>query len=70
MRTTARGRLCCDGACDQLSSYLDGELSERQRARLDQHLAWCPSCRRILTNLGRTMAGLRRLGKRAVTHER
>lgn len=70
MRIRARATLCCSGARDRLSSYLDGELSERERGRLEQHLSWCPSCRRMLTNLRRTVAGLRRLGKRAVTQER
>lgn len=43
-----------------LSDYLDGELGE-ERAAVERHLRWCPNCRRMLGNLGRTVTGLRRL---------
>ena len=38
----------------------DGELGE-ERAAVERHLRWCPNCRRLPRNLGRTATGLRRL---------
>lgn len=46
----------------QLSAYLDGELGD-ERAAVERHLRWCPSCRRMLGNLSRTVTALRRLGQ-------
>ena len=37
----------CRQARQWLSARLDGELSERRRARLDQHLQACEPCRRF-----------------------
>lgn len=51
----------CKEARARMSEYLDGELDERHRARLEHHLRWCPGCRRMLTNLGRTVSGLKHL---------
>jgi anti-sigma factor RsiW len=45
----------------RLSEYLDGELGEHQRARLEEHVRWCPECRRVLESLRRTVEGLMRL---------
>lgn len=36
-----------------LSAYLDGELGERDRRRIEEHLAVCESCRRELDALER-----------------
>jgi anti-sigma factor RsiW len=40
------------------SDYLDGELRANQRERLEQHVHWCPECRRMLESLRRTLKGL------------
>jgi len=44
----------CDRLREQISSSLDGELSELERAGLDAHLAWCPSCRAFAASAGET----------------
>ena len=36
---------------EQLSEYVDDELSPRERARIDAHLSECPDCRRLLEDL-------------------
>ena len=35
----------------RLSEYLDGELSDRDRARVEQHTGMCPACSRVLATL-------------------
>ncbi|HEY1776691.1 MAG TPA: zf-HC2 domain-containing protein [Solirubrobacteraceae bacterium] len=42
-----------------MSAYLDSELRARARARLEDHTADCPQCRRVLAEL-QTMLGLLR----------
>jgi anti-sigma factor RsiW len=46
-----------------MSDYLDGELESGAIAAAERHMRWCPSCGRMLTNLRRTIGGLRRLGE-------
>jgi anti-sigma factor RsiW len=41
-----------------LSDYLDGELPPRERERVEEHVHWCPECRRALETLRRTLKGL------------
>ena len=36
---------------DRLSEYLDGELDRRDRALVDEHLAACASCRKVVAEL-------------------
>src|SRR5579872_484434 len=40
---------------DTLSDYLDGELSDGERAAVDAHLASCPSCAATLRDLERVV---------------
>ena len=47
----------------QLSSYLDGELTEAERTSLDAHLSGCASCRETLDALRATLGDLRLLGE-------
>jgi predicted anti-sigma-YlaC factor YlaD len=42
----------------RLSRYLDGELSDRHRLRVERHAGRCPQCRRLLATLRRTLDGL------------
>ncbi len=37
----------CDAIREQLSAYLDGELTQQQRQRIAVHLEDCADCRRI-----------------------
>lgn len=46
---------------DELSAYLDGELDEADRARVEQHLAGCVECPAVLEDLRRARAALRGL---------
>ena len=49
----------------RMSAYLDGELSVRQRARLEYHLGECRDCRRLLGGLSRVLDALHRLHRPA-----
>jgi anti-sigma factor RsiW len=41
-----------------LSEYLDQQLSDGERERLEAHLSICPHCRRVLRTLRRTLESL------------
>lgn len=43
---------------EHLSEYLDGELRDRDRERVEEHVGMCPHCRRVLATLRKTVAGL------------
>jgi anti-sigma factor RsiW len=60
-----RHRERCREARAQMSDYLDHELDAGIAKRLERHLRWCPNCGRMLSNLRRTVSGLRALGERA-----
>lgn len=51
----------CRKSQKDISRAIDGELSERERARLEKHLAACPECRSLSEDLGRIVAGAARL---------
>ncbi len=57
-----RHRERCAAVRAQMSGFIDGELDERAAARVARHARWCPNCRRMLANLGRTIGGLGALG--------
>jgi len=42
----------------RLSSYLDDELSARERRRVERHTGICPECQRVLATLRRTLREL------------
>ncbi|WP_445189253.1 anti-sigma factor family protein [Pseudonocardia sp. Cha107L01] len=51
-----RGRsLVCQQAVELMSDYLEGALSERERARLEAHLADCRHCGEYLAQLRATI---------------
>ena len=43
--------MSCDRYSPMISAYLDGELPEEDRRRLEKHLAACPACARELADL-------------------
>ena len=43
---------------EHLSDYIDGELREPERERVEEHVGMCPQCRRVLATLRKTVAGL------------
>lgn len=53
-------------AADNLSPYLDGRLTAREKERLERHLAVCPDCRQELSTLRETVALLRQTPMRPV----
>ena len=46
--------------------YLNGLVSEKERARFESHLAACPECRRDIEDLRKTAAAVAALGIPAV----
>ena len=44
-----------------LSSYIDGEVSDSERSRVESHLSRCEECRQELESLRLTVAALRQL---------
>lgn len=49
---------------EHLSEYLDDELSNSERHRVEDHTSLCPYCGRVLATLRRTLEGLHALGAR------
>jgi len=44
-----------------MSSYLDAELTEAERQRMDRHIGECKQCRRLLAGLRATVYALGQL---------
>jgi anti-sigma factor RsiW len=63
-RLLARRRFMRDHRWTQehLSDYLDGDLREPERDRVEHHAHLCPECRRVLATLRRTLHELMELG--------
>ena len=63
MRSWRRRRraLVCRDAVALMTAYLDGELGQRDRARLEAHLADCPHCSEYLAQLRVTIDALGRV---------
>lgn len=55
----------CDKAKELLSAYLDGEVTEKERHLLEEHLASCKSCRQELEELRRIVGLVASLPKEA-----
>lgn len=49
-----------------MTDYLDGELADPARIRVDRHVRFCPRCRRALGNLRITIDRLAGLGSAPV----
>lgn len=54
----------CDVLLEQLSAYLDGDLSEAQCQVIAQHARRCSRCRTVIADLRRTSGLCRDLGER------
>ena len=55
-----RRALVCRQAVGLMTAYLDGALAERDRVRLEAHLADCPHCSEYLAQLRVTVLALGR----------
>ena len=53
-----RRALVCRDAVALMTAYLDGELDDRDRTRLETHLADCPHCSEYLAQLRVTIDAL------------
>jgi anti-sigma factor RsiW len=56
-------------AANEFSDYVDGTLSEREKAELEQHLSACIQCRTDLAAFRRTVGSLKRLKQTATAPE-
>lgn len=50
----------CREVLELLSSYLDGDVTESERRRIDAHLLDCDHCERFGGDFGEAMKALRR----------
>jgi anti-sigma factor RsiW len=57
-----RRALVCRDAVALMTSYIDGALDPRERARLEAHLADCPHCSEYLAQLRLTVDALGHVG--------
>ena len=64
-----RRALVCRDAVALMTSYLDGELDNRDRARLEAHLAECPHCSEYLAQLRVTVDALGHVGADDLSEE-
>lgn len=51
------------GIRDKLSAYLDGAVTPREKALIEEHLKTCPECETALRDLRRTVERLRTMGE-------
>lgn len=56
-----RRELVCRQAVALMTDYLDGALSARDRARLEEHLAECPHCHEYLAQIQATVVAAGRV---------
>ncbi|HYH51090.1 MAG TPA: zf-HC2 domain-containing protein [Acidimicrobiia bacterium] len=56
-----RDALVCREAVALMAAYLDGALPDRDRKRLEAHLALCPHCSEYLAQLRATIDALGRV---------
>ena len=54
----------CEEIRALLSDYVDDELDPQDRRRIDEHVGFCPRCRRALANLRLALDRLRGLSKK------
>jgi anti-sigma factor RsiW len=56
-----RRALVCRQAVELMSDYVDGGLPERDRVRLEEHLAGCPHCSEHLAQIREVIAAAGRV---------
>ncbi len=53
----------CEEVRGLMSDYVDGELADESRRRVERHVHFCRPCSRVLANLRRTLGRLSRLAQ-------
>jgi anti-sigma factor RsiW len=48
----------CEAAHDMINRRIDGELTDAERVRLDEHLAECPACRGLSDRMNHVVGAL------------
>ncbi len=48
------GEFCCERAGDLAVDFLEGQLSEAHKARIEEHMRDCPPCVRFLETYRKT----------------
>jgi anti-sigma factor RsiW len=56
----------CEEVRELMTDYLDAELADPARIRVDRHVRFCPRCRRALGNLRITIDRLAGLGSASI----
>ena len=70
MRLRLRRRdVVCREAVELVTDYLEGALSDKDRARFEAHLAACPHCHRYLEQMRITVAALGRIEPESLDSE-
>jgi anti-sigma factor RsiW len=57
-RFRRRREIACREAVSLMAAYLDGEMNNRDRVRLERHLAGCPNCSEYLAQIRATIDAL------------
>lgn len=63
------GGIRCLELLEVLSAYVDGELSQADRARVAAHVAECRNCARFGESFASVVGSLARLGREAIDPE-
>lgn len=69
MRRRRRNDLVCREAVELVTDYLEGALSDGDRARLESHLSACPHCSEYLAQMRRTLDALGRIDPESLDPE-
>jgi anti-sigma factor RsiW len=64
-----RRDLVCRQAVELMTDYLEGALSRRDRARLEEHLGACPHCSEYLSQIRATIAAVGRVAPESLPPE-
>jgi len=67
--TEQRPSLTCNELVELVTDYLEGALSEDERARFEEHLSLCTGCRNYLGQMRTTIRVTGRLTEDAVPEE-
>jgi anti-sigma factor RsiW len=61
--------IMCRQAVELMTDYLEGALSDLDRARLEAHLGACPHCTEYLDQIRRTIAAVGRVAPESLAPE-